>query len=163
MDADRAYPDRESRDTPGVVAPPPLIFLVPLAAGVGLRFLFPVPFLVQWLAYCVGGLLVAVWAGISWAAEREFRRARTSIRPTVPTTALVVSGPFRFTRNPLYLGMVCLYLGIAVILQAIWALIALPLVLAVMHRGVIQREERYLERKFGQTYIRYRSTTRRWL
>jgi protein-S-isoprenylcysteine O-methyltransferase Ste14 len=146
-----------------VVAPPPLIFLIPLAVGVSLRFLFPVRFLPPWLAYWLGGLLVVAWAGISWAALREFRRARTSIMPTVPTTALVVSGPFGFSRNPLYVGMVCLYLGVAVILQAIWALILLPLVLLVMHRGVIQREERYLERKFGQAYVRYRSTVRRWL
>jgi protein-S-isoprenylcysteine O-methyltransferase Ste14 len=146
-----------------VVAPPPLIFLIPLAAGVGVRFLSPVRFLPQGFAYWLGGLLVAAWVGISWAAAREFRRARTSIKPTVPTTALVVSGPYGFTRNPLYVGMVCLYLGVAVVLQAIWALVFLPLVLVVMHRGVIQREERYLERKFGQAYVRYRGTVRRWL
>ncbi len=83
--------------------------------------------------------------------------------PWRPTTALVVGGPFRFTRNPMYLGTTLLYIGIAILAQALWALVLLPFVLMIVQRGVIEREERYLEGKFGADYLRYKQRVRRWL
>lgn len=151
------------QDTAGVIAPPPLIYLVPLAVGLVLHFLFPIRFMPQGAGYLLGGLLIAIALVISVSAERMMRKAHTSVKPTVPTTALVVTGPFRFTRNPLYLGLTLFYAGIAILAQAVWALVLLPVVLVVVQRGVIEREERYLEQRFGAEYTRYKRSVRRWL
>ena len=94
---------------------------------------------------------------------RLFRRAGTSFIPIKPTTALVWSGPYQFTRNPMYLAMACLYLGLALWFDLFWPLILLPGVLAGVQYGVIAREEQYLERKFGDDYRQYKARVRRWL
>ena len=91
------------------------------------------------------------------------RRAGTSVNPTEPTTVLVMDGPFKFTRNPLYLSLALFYAGVATLVNALWAMLMLPIVLLVINRGVIGREERYLERKFGEQYIQYKERVRRWL
>ena len=90
-------------------------------------------------------------------------QAGTSLRTSDPTTAIVVQGPFRFSRNPIYLAATVLYLGVAAAVNALWAIVLLPVVLAVISLGVIDREERYLERKFGEEYLRYKASVRRWL
>ena len=91
------------------------------------------------------------------------KRAGTNIRPDQPTLAIVSDGPFRFTRNPLYLALTGLYAGIALLVNALWPLLLLAPVLAVLRWGVIAREERYLEAKFGEAYRAYRSRVRRWV
>jgi len=83
--------------------------------------------------------------------------------PVLPTTAIVTSGPFRFSRNPLYLALTLLYFGLSVAVNSWWGIVVLVPLLIIMHRGVVLREERYLERKFGETYRRYRSKVRRYL
>ncbi len=93
----------------------------------------------------------------------SFRRAGTSMVPMNPTTALVTSGPYRLTRNPMYLGMAFLYVAFAFALGVIWALAFLPAVVVIVDRFVIAREEPYLERKFGQAYRDYKVRVRRWL
>jgi protein-S-isoprenylcysteine O-methyltransferase Ste14 len=77
--------------------------------------------------------------------------------------ALVVDGPFRFTRNPLYLSLTLLYSGTALLLNLLWVVLLLPIALVIMQFGVISREERYLEKKFGQEYLRYKTRVRRWI
>lgn len=151
------------QDTPGVIAPPPLIYLAALVIGLGLGYLVPTPFLPRSLAYRLGAVLILIGAGIIISARRMMQRAGTAINPTIPTTALVITGPFRFTRNPLYVGATLIYVGIAVAARSLWALALLLVVLAVMQRGVIDREEHYLERKFGADYVRYRDRVRRWI
>ena len=91
------------------------------------------------------------------------RRAQTPVDPYSPSTAIVVEGPYRYTRNPLYLALTLFYLALASIVNSVWPLLLLPLVLLVIQRGVIAREERYLEQKFGEQYLRYKSRVRRWL
>ena len=91
------------------------------------------------------------------------RRAGTNVDPREPSTAIVTDGPYRFTRNPLYLSMALIYAGIACRANALPAAMLLPGVLAVVQKGVIEREERYLERKFGGEYIRYKGRVRRWI
>lgn len=150
-------------DTTGIRFPPPLVYLAALLVGYVVSRLVPVAFLPREVAYAVGGTLLALWLIVAGSAIVLFRYARTSINPTVPTTALVVSGPFRFTRNPMYLGLAFFYCGIAIFLQAPWALMLLPLVLLIVQRLFIEREERYLERKFGAEYLRYKERVRRWL
>jgi len=151
------------QDTPGVIAPPPLIYLAGLVVGLGLGYFLPTPFLPRSLAYGLGVVLIVIAVGIRLWGGQVMGRAGTSIKPTVPTTALVTTGPFRFSRNPLYISVTLLYLGIAIAAQSVWALVLLLVVLAVMQRGVIDREERYLERRFGADYIRYKERVRRWI
>ena len=90
-------------------------------------------------------------------------RARTPIDPRKSVARLVTHGPFRFTRNPSYLSFAVYYVGIASLVNTRWPLFLLPLVLLVVQRGVIEREEQYLERKFGQEYLRYKARVRRWI
>jgi protein-S-isoprenylcysteine O-methyltransferase Ste14 len=151
------------QDTPGVIAPPPLIYLTALVIGLSLSYLAPTPFLPRSLAYGLGAVLILIGAWIILSARRMMLRAGTAIRPTIPTTALVITGPFRFTRNPLYVGATLIYVGIAVAGRSLWALALLLVVLAVMQRGVIDREEHYLERRFGADYVRYKERVRRWI
>jgi protein-S-isoprenylcysteine O-methyltransferase Ste14 len=94
---------------------------------------------------------------------RTIQKAGTPIRTDRPVPRLVTDGPFRYTRNPGYLGLTMLYAGIAVLRNALWAILLLPLVLYVIQRQVIGREERYLERTFGDEYLAYKAQVRRWL
>lgn len=92
-----------------------------------------------------------------------FRRARTSPLPIKPTLVLVTNGPYRFSRNPMYLSLVLLYFGLALWLDIFWALVLVPIVIILVQYLAIMREERYLERKFGQQYLYYKACVRRWL
>jgi protein-S-isoprenylcysteine O-methyltransferase Ste14 len=92
----------------------------------------------------------------------SFRRAGTSVIPFKPTTALVTSGPYRFSRNPMYLGMAFRYIGVALALGVVWALITLPFVIAAVDQLAIAIEEGYLVRKFGDPYCDYMKRVRRW-
>jgi len=96
-------------------------------------------------------------------AVRGFRAVGTTLQPWESTTALVTSGPFRFSRNPVYLGYTLLYLGVALWTRSVWSLALLPLVLAAMTRLVIRREERYLDARFGAAYRDYARRVRRWI
>ncbi len=146
-----------------VIAPPPFLYLGALAIGLGLHAGFPVRVLPQGIACFAGGTACVLSAALGVTGLRALRRAGTSQNPRRPTTALVITGPFRISRNPLYLSFLCLYVGIAIFVNGLWPLLlAVPLV-AVLRSGVIGPEERYLERKFGDEYRRYRSQVRRWL
>jgi len=90
-------------------------------------------------------------------------RAGTNVRPDRPATALVTGGPFRFSRNPLYLSLITLYVGITLLFDALWPLILLVPVLAFVHWGIVKREEHYLELKFGDAYRDYKTRVRRWI
>ena len=150
-------------DTAGVVAPPPLIYLAGLAVGFALEALLPgssVPAAIQW---GLGGVLVVAGVALLLSFNTAFSRKGTAVEPWKPTTAIVTTGPYRLTRNPAYLGMALVYVGVALMSDALWVLAPLPVVLAVVDRGVIAREERYLERKFGQEYVDYKSRVRRWI
>lgn len=104
-----------------------------------------------------------LWLALDGAAMLHFRRAGTSMVPLNPSTARVTTGPYRFTRNPMYVGMAALYIGLALALGVIWALLLLPLVIGAVDQLVIAREESYLVRKFGQPYCDYMARERRWL
>ncbi|MDQ5827213.1 MAG: isoprenylcysteine carboxylmethyltransferase family protein, partial [Chloroflexota bacterium] len=134
----------QAQEHANVVAPPPLIYGGGLALGLLMQRLVPVRF-GRTVARPVGVTLIVLNFVIGVPAFVTMRRARTSVRPDVPTTTLVTTGPFRYTRNPIYLSFVLLYTGIALLADALWPLLLLPLVQAVMNRGVIAREEAYLE------------------
>ena len=154
-----------SNDTSGVGFPPPLLYAGGFAVGYGAHRLLPIPL---WrtpttLESVLGwGLLVA---GVLLAASAAylFRRAGTTPNPTKPTSALVIWGPYRFTRNPMYVGMATLYVGGTLLLNDLWPLALLPVVIALVQRRVIAKEEAYLERTFGDVYRAYKARVRRWI
>jgi len=150
-------------ETAGVVAPPPLIFVAGLVVGFVLEALLPGADLPGFLQWGLGGLLIVAGLGLLLSFNASFSRKGTAVEPWKPTTAIVTTGPYRFTRNPAYLGMALTYVGIAVLSSALWVLVPLPFAMAVIDRGVIAREERYLERKFGEEYLAYKRTVRRWI
>jgi protein-S-isoprenylcysteine O-methyltransferase Ste14 len=158
--------ENELRDNPGLIAPPPLIYAVALVIALILHALYPVR-LVRFLPRVTRVVLGCSLAGLALTlatfAIRAMMRAHTSIDPSQPTTALVVEGPFRLTRNPLYLSQTLLYAGISILVNTLWSMLLLPVILVAMRKGVIDREEQYLERKFGEQYLRYKARVRRWI
>jgi protein-S-isoprenylcysteine O-methyltransferase Ste14 len=150
-------------DNPGVIAPPPLIYLGALVAGLLANRRYRFPFLPRRAARTVGPLLVACGLAVGFLGSRAMRRAGTDLDPYKPTTAVVTEGPFRFTRNPLYLCMTLIYGGISAFANALAPILLLPIVLRLMRHGVIEREERYLERKFGDEYLQYKAKVPRWI
>jgi len=152
----------EREPVAGVVVPPPLLYALLLAAGLILNHQRPRPVLPEAIA-AIAGPFLAAWGLIVIPAVLAFRRAGTSPRPWRPATALVTGGPYKISRNPMYLGFTLIYLGASVWANALWPLLALPVVLAVTDRGQIAREEAYLERRFGDEYRRYKARVRRWI
>ena len=151
------------KDRAGVIAPPPLIYLGFIVVGLALEYVWPARLLPQDVQYGVGAALIVVSLLIAVPAFLQFRKAKTAVDPYKPTKAIITKGPFRWTRNPLYLGLAVLQLGIAAAVDGIWiALMIVPAVI-VIHYGVIVREERYLERKFGDEYLSYKAAVRRWV
>ena len=151
-------------DHPGVIAPPPLIYLGFLGLGFLLDWLWPATASVaipplQWLALAPAGIGVF----IALTAFREFRRAKTNVLPHKPTSAIIIGGPFSFTRNPLYVALALFHAALAMAMVNAWAMLLLAPALLVIHHGVIAREERYLEAKFGEEYRTYKVRVRRWL
>ncbi len=153
----------DEQDNPGIVVPPPLIYLGPLALGLLLNRRFHVPFLPRGVARILGWALLSGGVLLAGWFRRTMRDADAPIRTDKPVPSLATSGPFRHTRNPGYLSLAVIYAGIAVRRNALWAILLLPAVLFVIQREVIGREERYLERKFGEEYLRYKARVRRWI
>ena len=154
---------RETPDNPGVIAPPPLIYAGALATGLLANRLYPIAFLPRGLSRVLGWPLIVGGPVVGSLGLREMKRADTNVDPREPTTAIVTGGPYRFTRNPLYLSMTLIYAGITALANALPAALLLPVVLHIMRRGVIEREERYLARKFGDEYLDYKARVRRWI
>ena len=154
---------RGNADNPGVVAPPPFIYAGALAAGLLASRRFRLPFLPRRLARTLGPLMILGGFAVGLLGLREMRQAGTNVDPYRPATAVVTGGPYRFTRNPIYVGFILMYLGISALANAILPILLLPAVQQLMRRGVIEREERYLESKFGDEYRQYKESVRRWI
>jgi protein-S-isoprenylcysteine O-methyltransferase Ste14 len=155
-------------DSPGVRFPPPLLFAAGSIGGLLLdRRVYALPLAgttaMRPLLATLGWLFAAAaFALIGWSFA-IFLRARTSIIPHQPASQLVRAGPYRYTRNPMYVSLVLLYTGVALIFDTAWPLILLPAVVLALHVLVIAREEAYLARAFGEAYVTYRREVRRWL
>ncbi|OAP43460.1 protein-S-isoprenylcysteine methyltransferase [Sinorhizobium glycinis] len=152
------------RDSSGAVVRPPIAWAIAAAAGLVLDVLYPLPFLppavpAAWLG---ASLFLAGLALLIWAAA-TFRRAGTHIQTVEPTTAIVEEGPYRYSRNPIYIGMFLGLIGLALGFDSLWLLTMLVPFYIVIRYGVVAREEAYLERKFGDVYRSYKSRVRRWL
>jgi protein-S-isoprenylcysteine O-methyltransferase Ste14 len=151
-------------DTANVIIRPPIAWAVALLAGLALTWLLPLPFVpatvpAGWLGAIVFALALALFA---WAIV-TITRAGSNVPANRPTTTIVDSGPYRFTRNPIYLGMILGLIGLAIALNSLWLLLALMPFVLVIRYGVVAREEAYLESKFGDIYRHYRARVRRWL
>ncbi len=156
---------KTSKDHANVAVFPPLPFA--LAAGVGVlaHVLWePFRFFPEfWIGHAAGWPLVLAAAVLVVWAQRTMAGAGESSNVYKPNSAIVSTGPYAFTRNPMYLSLTLLCGGISLIVNTVWPIVLLPAVLMVIHHGVIRREERYLERKFGDVYRQYRARVRRWL
>ncbi len=155
----------ESRtDSSGIIAPPPVLYLGTLLLGSVAHVAAPLSLHsstpTHWVA---GALLMVISAALARWAFVTLRRVGTSASPYRPSAVLTTTGPFRFSRNPIYLAMTGLYLGISLLANSVWPLLLLAPLLVVMRQGVILREERYLSATFGEAYAAYKSGVRRWL
>lgn len=154
-------------ETAGVIIRPPVLYGGTLLLALVIDRFAPLAFVGDFMTtawrIAAGCAVVALGIAVLAAAMRSFASVGTPVPTWQPTVALASSGPYRWSRNPIYLGLTAVYFGIALAADCAWALIALPLVLAIMRFGVIAREERYLERRFGAAYAEYRARVRRWL
>ena len=151
-------------DTANVMIRPPIAWAVAVLAGLALDWLMPLRFVpavvpAGWLGALVFALALALFA---WAIA-TMRRAGSSVQTSEPTATIVDTGPYRFTRNPIYLAMLLGLIGLAIARDSLWLLLTLVPFALVIRYGVVAREETYLERKFGEVYGRYRARVRRWL
>ena len=151
------------QDNPGIRVPPPLLYLLALLLGLLLDRRAHIPFLPRGVARVLGWPLVGGGMALAAWFIRTMRGADTTIRTDKPVSSLVQNGPFRYSRNPGYVALTMIYAGIAVRRNTLWAILFLPLVLYVIQREVIEREERYLERTFGEEYVNYKAQVRRWI
>jgi protein-S-isoprenylcysteine O-methyltransferase Ste14 len=150
-------------DSPGFRPPPPFYFALAFAAGAGLHWLAPVPLPREaWIARA-GWVLAASGGVLAVGAVLTMVRARTTYWYHRPATALVTGGPYRFTRNPMYLSLALLYLATCLIASLAWPLATLPLAIAAVQARYIRVEERFLRERFGKEYDRYTRRVRRWL
>src|SRR6266702_4291921 len=148
----------DTADTAPAIIQPPLAWWLAVITGLALNWLVPLPFLpadlpAGWLGAMVFVLALALVAG----AIVTIMRAGSNVPTNLPTTTIVKSGPYRFTRNPIYLGMFLGLIGLAIAFDSLWLLVALVPFALVIRYGVVAREEAYLDRKFGDPYRRYRS------
>lgn len=150
-------------DTSGVKTPPPLIYLAGLAIGFLLEWLWPTVPLSDFLGALIGYALIALSLVLFAACLWEFYRARTPVDHGHATRTIIESGPFRFSRNPIYVSMTLLVIGIALVAGSLWVLLMAAPSAYVVHRFVILKEEAYLEARFGQQYLDYKARVRRWV
>jgi protein-S-isoprenylcysteine O-methyltransferase Ste14 len=143
---------------------PPLLFAAPLAATLAVnRWVHPLPLPASSVVTVAGGVLTAAGVALGMSGVATVIRHHSTVVPDRPVANLVVAGPYRITRNPMYLGLTTAYLGVALWAGSWWPLFALPLSVLATTKLVIRPEEEYLGRRFGAAYERYRAKVRRWL
>jgi len=167
MEMDPARQKLTDTETAGVIARPPLLFLVALLVGFVLDHLLPFPVArtgsFHRISAIIAGGLILTGIAVFAAGIRNFSSAATPVQGTKPTRTLVTTGVHGWSRNPIYLGMFLVYGGIGLAVRSPWILIlSLPLAVTIRY-GVVAREEAYLERRFGDAYRDYKVRVRRWL
>ena len=150
-------------DNPGVRFPPPLIYLCAVIGGVLLDRQWRLAIGADSARIALAWLLLAAWVLLTAGSVRLFWQRRTSMIPVRPASALVIAGPYTFTRNPMYLGLALLTSSVGLFLDTWWPILLLVPALPVVQRFVIAREERYLHRRFGAEYDAYTRQVRRWI
>lgn len=152
-----------SEDNPGIKFPPPLIYLISILIGIGIGRVSPMAFLPAGLATPLGAIVSAAALALAILGFRELKRHETTPRPDKASSAIVKTGPYRVTRNPLYVSLATLQLGIGLWTNNLWIVLMLIPVWLVMTTQIIAREEAYLERVFGEEYSSYKTSVRRWI
>lgn len=142
--------------------PPPALYGGTLLVSLLLNRLFPLPFLPRRLNRVLGVVLVGAGQGLLATSVMALRRAGNTPRPDKPVIELVEEGPYRYSRNPIYLAMGLIYAGIGALANSRWSVLLLPAVIASLNHGMIDREEHYLSERFGDRYRRYKERVRRW-
>ena len=151
-------------DTANVIIRPPIAWASAVLAGLVLNWLLPLSFIPAAVpAGALGAMVFALALALVACAIATMTRAGSNVPTNLPTTTIVDTGPYRFTRNPIYLGMFLGLIGLAIAFENLWLLPMLVPFALVIRYGVVAREEAYLERKFGDDYRRYRASVRRWL
>ncbi len=158
-----SYNGSVSQDNAGVKVPPPFIFLISILIGLGLNRARPMSVVPENLAMPLGVAFIVASIALAFLGFRELGRHKTTTRPDEPSSTIVKTGPYRFTRNPLYVSLSTLQLGIGLWTNNLWVVLMLIPVGIVMTTQVIAREEAYLERAFGEDYLRYKASVRRWI
>src|SRR5215213_11739459 len=153
----------DEQDNPGGWLPPPLTYLLTLLLGLVLDIRLHIPFLPQRVARVLGWPILGGGIALATWFIRTMRGADTTLDINKPVSSLVQDGPFRYSRNPGYLSLAMIYTGLAIFRSALWAILLLPLLVVVTQRELIEREERYLERTFGEEYLAYKRKVRRWV
>ena len=144
--------------------PPPLVFLGALVIGVILNIVWPLPFLTDGRVGDLFGLVVALnSAAIAFWALRTMLRAGEQPDPGAPTRKIIIDGPFARTRNPIYLSFALFDIGVALLLNNLWIILALAVLMVYVDIGIVRREEHYLEQEFGDDYLEYKQSVRRWI
>jgi protein-S-isoprenylcysteine O-methyltransferase Ste14 len=155
-----------AQDSARVIAPPPLIGVGALLIGLALDWILPTDVVTAvlplWTRLVLGGVLVVGGFALMQTAKRAFQQLGTEVKPWLPSTQIVASGPYRRMRNPMYVAGVLIIGGLALALASDWILVMLVPTAVVLHYGVVLREERYLERKFGDAYRQYREAVPRY-
>ena len=152
-------------DRPSIAIPPPLIFFALVGIGFFLEYLFPFN-LHKWTwmpRIIVGGFFFLLSGLLALGSIRVLLRNKTPFDPSKPTEKLVQEGPFRISRNPMYLALLVLLFGIAVLTASMWFFLCIPALLIIFDYGAVRPEEEYLERNFGEAYSAYKAKVRRWL
>lgn len=151
---------------PNTLPWPPIVYVAAVAAAIVLNWLVPLPWIpgpLGELLFAVGWLVVGGALAIDIMAMRTMARAKTTIMPHRGSDHLVTSGPFSFTRNPIYLGNTMLMIGIGLIAGIVWFILLAPVAAFVTQKLAIEREERHLEMRFGKKYRDYAKKVRRWI
>ena len=157
-------PPSAAQDVPNLgLVRPPIVYLMSLMSGAVIQLATPFPFLPGTLAVPLEAPLVVVAIALFAYSVATFRAAGTPVPARKPTTMIVRAGPYRFSRNPIYLAFSLFQLGIAMWVNSVWLLATLVGAVALMHYFVIPTEEEYLERRFGAQYLDYKGSVRRWL
>jgi len=153
----------EHKDHADVKIHPPILTLIHIAIAYVAKWAIPIPFIVPGILRNIGFALVVAGFLLGFTAFLEFRKARTTILPHGSVSSIVTSGVYRFTRNPIYLGFTLMLIGFPLSSGTLWGLVLAPVFIYSMNRLVIEREEAYLEKKFGEGYTSFKSRVRRWL
>jgi|SRR3954452_135517 protein-S-isoprenylcysteine O-methyltransferase Ste14 len=153
----------QPKDNPGLPIPPPLLFVLPILAAIPLEWLYPTVLAAGAVRWISGALFVGLGIILDVAGFVTQRRAGTDPIPFRPTTRIVSHGVYRYTRNPMYVGFALCTLGLAILSDSLWMLAAVPIGLVLTNVLIVAREERYLQRKFGEEYRDYQRRVRRWL
>jgi len=152
-----------SAETPRVPLPPPILYAVAIGLGLWLERPLPWPLPGGTLRFWSGVVLIALAVALFGLCLRELRRHQTTINPHRAASNLVETGPFRFSRNPIYVSLTVLQVGVGLLASSTWVLLMLLWVLPLMQRLVIAREEEHLRWRFGSEYVDYSARVRRWL